>query len=81
VITLVRCYGVFVFFICFIWAPHAREREREIFQNERIKPWAGCTLKFKLEAVRRIKVGQVAAVTAKILGILHSEADALSGDK
>ena len=38
-----------------------------------LKPRAGYTLKFKLEAVRLIKGGQVAAVTAKILGILHSE--------
>ncbi len=34
------------------------------------KPRARYTLEFKLEAVRLVKGGQVAAVTAKILGIL-----------
>ena len=33
------------------------------------KPRARYTLEYKLEAVRLVKVGQVAAVTAKILGI------------
>ena len=33
------------------------------------KPRARYTLEFKLEAVRLVKGGQVAAVTAKILGI------------
>ena len=33
------------------------------------KPRARYTLEFKLEALKLVKVGQVAAVTAKILGI------------
>jgi transposase-like protein len=40
----------------------------EIEMNE-LKPRARYTLEFKLEAVRLVKGGQVAAATAKILGI------------
>ena len=40
--------------------------EKEINES---KPRARYTLEFKLEAVRLVKGGQVAAVTAKILGI------------
>ena len=40
----------------------------EIEMNE-LKPRARYTLEFKLEAVRLVKGGQVAAATAKMLGI------------
>ena len=36
-----------------------------------VKPRAQFTLEFKLEAVRLVKAGQSAAVTAKVLGIVE----------